>query len=100
MAMVVTKKFFAFAVAFAATLSFIRPAWAATQTVTLSVPTMVCGPCEISIRQALARIDGVEIVDVRLTMQDVKVTFDDAKTSVEALENALKSAGYPASVTQ
>jgi mercuric transport protein len=44
--------------AFSAALS--APAWAATQTVTLSVTGMTCAACPITIKKALNKVEGVE----------------------------------------
>ena len=40
-------------------------------------------------------IDGVLKADVIIEKAEAKVTFDDAKTNVEALLKATKNAGYP-----
>jgi mercuric ion binding protein len=86
-------------------LLFSLPTLAAKQTVTLSVPGMTCVTCPITVKAALRQVEGVNTVDVRYEERDATVTFDDAKTSVEALTQATTDAGYPstlkkASVTQ
>lgn len=89
------KTFFA-SVALASTL--ITPAWAATQTVTLSVPDMICAACPITVKKALTKVDGVQKVEVSYEKLAAVVTFDDTRTTVEALTNATKNAGYPSAV--
>jgi len=74
------------------------PAWAATQTVTLSVSGMTCAACPITIKKALNKVEGVETIEVNLEKKEALVTFDDAKTTVEALLEATKNAGYPSTV--
>ncbi len=74
------------------------PAWAATQTVTLSVTGMTCKACPITIKKALNKVEGVEAIDVSLEKKEALVTFDDAKTTVEALVEATTNAGYPSTV--
>lgn len=74
------------------------PAWAATQTVTLSVTGMTCAACPITIKKALKKVEGVENIEVSLEKKEALVTFDDAKTTVEALLEATKNAGYPSTV--
>ena len=64
----------------ALTLIFAAPAWAATKTVTLSVPGMTCVTCPITEKR------------------EAVVTFDDAKTTVATLTEATKNAGYPSTV--
>ncbi|TXI29645.1 MAG: mercury resistance system periplasmic binding protein MerP [Nitrosomonas oligotropha] len=76
------------------------PAWAAIQTVTLSVPGMTCAACPITVKKALSKVDGVQEVNVSYKKLEAVVTFDDAKTTVEALTKAIENAGYPASVKQ
>lgn len=74
------------------------PAWAATQTVTLSVSGMTCAACPVTIKKALNKVEGVETIEVNLEKKEALVTFDDAKTTVEALLEATKNAGYPSTV--
>ena len=74
------------------------PAWAATQTTTLSVPGMTCATCPITLKKALNKVEGVEKIEVNLEKKEALVTFDDAKTTVEALLEATKNAGFPSSV--
>lgn len=76
------------------------PAWAANQTVTLSVPGMTCAACPITVKAALNRVEGVSSVDVRYEERDATVTFDDAKTPVETLTQATTNAGYPSTLKQ
>lgn len=78
----------------------IVPAWAATQTVTLSVPGMTCAACPITVKKAISKVEGVSKVDVTFETRKAVVTFDDAKTSVQKLTKATGDAGYPSSVKQ
>lgn len=92
---------FAFAFPFAAFASSIAvPVSAATQTVTLSVPGMTCAACPFTVKKALTKVDGVAGADVSYDDREAIVTFDDAKTSVEALTKAIENAGYPASIKE
>jgi mercuric ion binding protein len=59
---------------------------------------MTCAACPITVKKALDKVNGVEKVDVSLEKKEAVVTFDDAKTKVEALLNATKNAGYPSVV--
>ncbi len=74
------------------------PVWAATQTVTLSVPDMSCPACPFTVKKALARVDGVGKIDVSLEKLEAIVTFDDSKASIKKLTEATESAGYPSSL--
>lgn len=88
----------AIVIALAATLS--SPVWAATKTVTLSVPGMDCPVCPITVKKALTKVDGVTKVDVAFDKRQAVVSYDDAKTNVGALTKATTNAGYPATVKQ
>jgi mercuric ion binding protein len=76
------------------------PAWAASQTVTLKVPSMSCAACPFTVKKALTRVEGVTEVEVSFENREAIVTFDDSKTSVEALTKATENAGYPASLEE
>ncbi len=93
------KKLFASLALVSATV-LTAPAWAATQSVTLSVPGMTCAACPITVKSALSRVDGVEKVAVIFDQREAVVTFDDAKTNIQQLTKATADAGYPSSVKQ
>ena len=76
----------------------VAPVSAATLTVTLSVPGMTCAACPITVTKALTRVEGVSRVDVAFEQREAVVTFDDARTNVQALTKATTNAGYPAAV--
>jgi mercuric ion binding protein len=71
------------------------PAFAAPRQVTLSVPTMDCETCPVTIKVALMKVPGVSRAVVSYARRNARVTFDDAKTSVAALTQATEAAGYP-----
>ncbi|MBA2658887.1 MAG: mercury resistance system periplasmic binding protein MerP [Nitrosospira sp.] len=74
------------------------PIWAATQTVTLSVPGMTCAACPITVKKALSKVEGVSKTDVTFEKRQAVVTFDDSKTTIQKLTTATEDAGYPSSV--
>lgn len=76
------------------------PAWAATKTVTLAVPSMTCAACPITVKKALAKIEGVQKAEVSFEKREAFVTFDDVKANADALTKATANAGYPATVKQ
>ncbi|MFL6692218.1 MAG: mercury resistance system periplasmic binding protein MerP [Ramlibacter sp.] len=84
-----------FALAAAALLAGTAPAYAAPRQVTLTVPTMDCDTCPITIRVALMKVPGVSRAVVSYARRNARVTFDDAKTNVAALTRATEAAGYP-----
>lgn len=61
---------------------------------------MVHWACPITVKVSLNRVEVVSAVDVRYEERDATVTFDDAKTSVEALTQATTNAGYPSTLKQ
>lgn len=73
-------------------------AFAETKTVTLSVPGMNCDLCPLTIKKAVSRVPGVATVEASYEKKEAVVTFDDSKTSVEALTKATANAGYPSTV--
>ena len=81
-----------------ALLLLASPAWAASKTVTLSVPGMFCETCPITVKKALTKVAGVAQVTINLEKKQAVVTFDDAKTNAVALTKATTNAGYPSTV--
>ena len=82
-----------FAVAALSALSL--SALALPTTVILSVPTMDCPVCPITVKAALTKVKGVSRAEVSFDKRQATVTFDDAKTNAAALTQAIKDAGYP-----
>jgi len=76
------------------------PAYAENKTVTLSVPGMDCEACPITVSKALKKVDGVGKVAASFEQKEAVVTFDDAKTNIDALRKATANAGYPSMVKQ
>jgi periplasmic mercuric ion binding protein len=83
---------------FLLTVALNAPAWAASRTVTLSVPGMTCVTCPMTVKKALTRVVGVKQAEVSFEKREAVVTFDDAKTNVAVLTKATKNAGYPSTV--
>ncbi|EOK5894778.1 MULTISPECIES: mercury resistance system periplasmic binding protein MerP [Shewanella] len=73
-------------------------AWAKPQTVTLDLPTMNCAMCPITVKKALTKVDGVSRAEVSYEDKEAMVTFDDEKTSADALIEATTNAGYPSTI--
>ncbi|EWS62883.1 Periplasmic mercury ion-binding protein [Hydrogenophaga sp. T4] len=75
------------------------PGIAAPQTVTLSIPTMDCPVCPITIKKALTQVTGVSQALVSYERREATVTYDNARTTVEALTRATAQAGYPSTLS-
>jgi periplasmic mercuric ion binding protein len=70
---------------------------AAERTITLAVQNMYCAACPHTVRASLQAVPGVENVTVSLQQKTAAVTYDDARTNVNALTAATTNAGYPSS---
>ena len=64
-------------------------------TVILSAPSTDWPVCPITVKQALTKVNGVIQAKVDFDKRQATVTFDDAKTDVQALSLATKNVGYP-----
>ena len=67
----------------------------ATRTITLTIPTMDCATCPITIRLALLHVTGVVRATVSYERRNARVTFDDTKTDVAELVKTTTAVGYP-----
>jgi mercuric ion binding protein len=83
-----------------ALIALTTPAWATMKTVTLSVPGMNCATCPITVKKALGKVEGVARTEVNLEKRAAVVTFDDARTNLEALTRATGEAGYPSTLVE
>ena len=80
------------------TLAVSQPLYAAPRTIALAIPGMSCAACPITVKIALSRVTGVTATTVDFENRQAMVTFDDAKTNVEALIRATGDAGYPSTL--
>jgi mercuric ion binding protein len=71
------------------------PAYAASKTITLDIPSMHCEMCPITVKKALTAVKGVSDVNVDYDKKEAVVTFDDTAVTVDALTKATDKAGYP-----
>jgi mercuric ion binding protein len=69
---------------------------AAERTITFAVDNMSCASCPYIVKTSMAAVPGVTKVMVSFEAKAATVTFDDAKTSLEAIAAASTNAGYPA----
>ncbi len=79
---------------------FTSAAAAAERTVTLKVDGMYCDLCGPTVRKSLERVQGVTKARVEQEKGIAVVTFDDAKTDINALTKATTDAGYPSRVAE
>jgi periplasmic mercuric ion binding protein len=80
----------------AAQFALVPPASAKQQTVQLTVPTMDCATCPITIKTALSKVPGVSKVKVSYEKREAVIVYDDARATVADLKKATEDVGYPA----
>ena len=66
--------------------------------IVVSVEGLSCVTCEIPVRHALRRIDGVKSVHVSAATKTATVDYEPAKTNPEQLVAAISSTGFRASL--
>jgi len=65
-------------------------------TATIQVEGMTCGGCAASVRQALAKREGVKSVEVSLEKKQAIVMYDPAKVTPKQLTEAINQTGFKA----
>ncbi len=76
-------------------MSFAQTGKYSLQTVSLSLPTMTCAVCPITVKKALEKVPGVSDVHVNFEERMVAVEYDPQKTTIKQLTEATAEAGYP-----
>jgi Cu+-exporting ATPase len=61
---------------------------------TFVVEQIHCGGCEMAIRKALTRMDGVREVTPDAATNQVSVGFDESRTTDEEIGKRLTAAGF------
>lgn len=74
--------------------------WAGERTVTFAVDNMTCASCPYIVKTTMAAVPGVANVTISFEAKTATVTFDDSKTSTDAIAAASMNAGYPAHLRQ
>jgi Cu+-exporting ATPase len=65
-----------------------------SERLTLPVRGMHCAACVAKVEGALAAVPGVDTAAVNLATEQATVTFDPARVTVDALQDAVASVGY------
>jgi copper chaperone len=60
----------------------------------LNVPAVSCDHCKVAIEKAVGALDGIDAADVDVAEKTVRVVFDDAAVTLEAIEVAVAEEGY------
>ncbi|BCH24759.1 heavy-metal-associated domain-containing protein [Mesorhizobium sp. L-8-3] len=88
------------ALALIASVAAAPSAFAAERTVIFAVDNMTCASCPYIVKTSMAAVPGVTKVAVSFEAKTATVTFDDAKTTPDAIAAASMNSGYPARPTQ
>lgn len=64
----------------------------------LTIEGMSCSHCLQAVRNRLASTEGVELEEVRLG--SARLRYDPARTSIDAIEEAIADEGYTAFVAE
>jgi len=59
------------------------------EVVTVGVPDMDCAGCEVGVKIAAGKVDGVRDVKTSSDTRTADVTFDPSKTNAEAIASAI-----------
>lgn len=68
----------------------------AQETVKLKCTEMSCHKCAKSITASINKLAGIADVNIDLESKVITVTFDDSRTDVQSILNAIVEAGYEA----
>ncbi|NOZ11828.1 MAG: mercury resistance system periplasmic binding protein MerP [Gammaproteobacteria bacterium] len=71
-----------------------------TKTITLDVQNMTCALCPLTVRKSLEKVEGVIKAEASFDTKTATVTFNPAKTTLEALTQATTNAGYPSKLKE
>jgi len=64
------------------------------QTITLQVEGMSCDHCKQAVEGALKKLTGVERAEVNLDKKNVTVWYDESRTTVAQMKEAIEDQGY------
>lgn len=61
---------------------------------TLSVPSISCGHCKMSIEGAVTPLPGVDRVAVDVAHKQVRLAWDEAQTSLATIVDTIEGQGF------
>ncbi len=72
-----------------------------TQVVTLKVPDMFCGGCELAVKMAATKVTGVKNVKIDSDKRIAEVSYDPSQTNADAIAKAItKNSGFKVEVSK
>lgn len=60
----------------------------------IRIEGLECNHCVVRVGRAIASVQGVVDVDVSLEKREVIVDFEEARTDIEKIRDAIREAGY------
>ena len=72
-----------------------RPEEGTMETLDISVPTVHCRSCKLTIEEALEELDGISTSDVDVDAKRVTISYDPGAVEPAAISSAIEQAGYP-----
>jgi mercuric ion binding protein len=69
---------------------------AVKKTVKFKCEEMTCSGCKSKITSSVKSLKGIKAIDIDLETKMVVVTYDDKKTTTDAIKTAIAEAGYEA----
>jgi mercuric ion binding protein len=61
---------------------------------------MTCPTCPVTLKKALMKEQGVASVTVRYEKKELIVSFDDAKTTPDAIMKSTAAVGFPSQIAK
>lgn len=61
---------------------------------TLNVTGMTCASCAKAVERSVSKVEGVNMANVNFATEKLAVEFDESKTGIESIKEAVKRAGY------
>lgn len=62
--------------------------------IVLNVEGMACSHCELTVQDAVKKLDGIKKVKAKKRKKEVTVEFDENLTTVENISDAINNTGY------
>ncbi len=88
------------ALGFLTTLLAEAPAEEQTTTTAFQVEGMTCGGCEVAVRAAVKKLDGVASVKASHKEGSAEVTYDSEKVTPKAIIAAIEKIGFQAELKE
>lgn len=61
---------------------------------TIRIESMACDHCVVRVGRAIASVQGVIEVDINLEKKEAIVNFEEARTDIGKIKDAIREAGY------